>query len=176
MIFYTADLHLGERSVMELCRRPFATTEEMDETIIRNWNAAVGRRDTVYILGDVTDRLTETSPLYLDRLNGIKHLIIGNHDRKNLSVARFTEQFASINEYLVIKDHQHKVVLFHYPIAEWEGYFTGFYHIYGHIHNSVGNPVNGYMPTLEKAYNAGVDLNGFTPQTLEQLKARFGKI
>ena len=173
MIYYTADLHLGEKAVMELCKRPFATVEEMDETIIRNWNETVGKRDHVYILGDVTGKLSEGSTVYVDRLNGIKHLIIGNHDRRNLTNRLFTEHFASIDEYLVIKDHKHKVVLFHYPIAEWEGFFTGYYHIFGHIHNSAGHPADQLMPTLPKAYNAGMDVNGFTPRTLNELKAAF---
>ena len=170
MIYYTADLHLGEKSVMELCKRPFSTVEEMDETIISRWNETISKRDHVYIIRDVTSRLSDNSPVYLDRMNGIKHLIIGNHDRKNLAVPRFAEQFESIDEYLVIKDHQHKVVLFHYPIAEWQGYFMGYYHIYGHIHNS-DHAANRFMPTLEKCYNAGMDLNGFRPRTLNELKA-----
>jgi len=171
MIYYTADLHLGDKAVLELCKRPFASVEEMDETIIRNWNETVGKKDHVYILGDVTVKLAENSPIYVDRLNGIKHLIIGNHDRRNLTNRLFTQRFESIDEYLLIKDHKHKVVLFHYPIAEWEGFFTGYYHIYGHIHNVAEHTANRFMPTLEKCFNAGMDLNGFRPRTLNELKA-----
>ena len=48
MIFYTADLHLGHENVIKFCGRPFLNVEEMNETLIKNWNGAVGENDTVY--------------------------------------------------------------------------------------------------------------------------------
>ena len=56
MNYFTSDLHLGHRNIIRLCNRPFATIEEMDETLIRNWNAKVTNGDTVYILGDLLFR------------------------------------------------------------------------------------------------------------------------
>ena len=50
MIYYTADLHLGFARILKACTRPFASVEEMDEVLIRNWNETVGNQDTVYIL------------------------------------------------------------------------------------------------------------------------------
>ena len=38
MTFFTSDLHLGHRNIIRLCGRPFASLEEMDETLIRRWN------------------------------------------------------------------------------------------------------------------------------------------
>ena len=171
MIFYTADLHLSHEAVIRYCGRPFETAEEMNEAIVANWNAVVGKSDDVYIIGDVLFKLKTDSPLYLDRMNGVKHLVIGNHDRQNLKKDRFRELFASIDEYLVIDDEGRRVVMFHYPIVEWEGFFRGAYHLYGHIHNS-DNTANKVMSTIPNAFNAGVDLNDFTPQTLSQLIER----
>ena len=34
MIWFTSDLHLGHRSVLNFCERPFETVEEMNETLI----------------------------------------------------------------------------------------------------------------------------------------------
>ena len=90
----------------------------------------------VYVVGDVLFKLKTDSPLYLDRMNGTKHLITGNHDRRNLKKERFVSLFATIDDYLLLDDEGRKVVLSHYPIVEWDGYFRGSYHIYGHIHNS----------------------------------------
>lgn len=64
------------------------------------------------------------------------------------------------------------VVLFHYPIIEWDGYFSGSYHIYGHIHNNDDNQANQIMQQVKNAFNAGVDVNDFIPQTLSQLICR----
>ncbi|MBR1393792.1 MAG: hydrolase [Ruminococcus sp.] len=171
MIYYTADLHLSHEAIIKYCGRPFETVEEMNEAIVSRWNEVVRRTDDVYILGDVIFRVKEDTPLYLDRMNGVKHLIVGNHDVKNLKKQRFAEMFATVDHYLVIRDQKRKVVLFHYPIVEWDGFFDGAYHIYGHIHNN-DNQANRIMKNIPNAFNAGLDLNDFTPQTLSQLIER----
>ena len=43
MIFFTSDLHLGHENCIRLCNRPFSSIEEMDETLIENWNRKVQR-------------------------------------------------------------------------------------------------------------------------------------
>ena len=65
MNYFTSDLHLGHRNIIRLCNRPFATIEEMDETLIRNWNAKVTNGDTVYILGDLLFRNEKPAEEYL---------------------------------------------------------------------------------------------------------------
>lgn len=172
MIFYTADLHMGHQNILKLSNRPFATIEEMHRVLVENWNAVVQENDEVYIVGDVIFRSNDHPEQYLKQMKGIKHLIVGNHDRQNLKKETFTNWFASIQEYLCIEDEGRKVVLFHYPILEWDGYFRGSYHIYGHIHNSDGNYANQIMGQVKNAFNAGVDVNDFTPQTLSQLISR----
>jgi calcineurin-like phosphoesterase family protein len=37
MTFFTSDQHLGHRNIIRLCSRPFASIEEMDETLISRW-------------------------------------------------------------------------------------------------------------------------------------------
>lgn len=58
--------------------RPFTSTEEMDETMIDNWNKVVNPKDTVYHLGDVV--IARRNLQTVKRLNGRKILIRGNHD------------------------------------------------------------------------------------------------
>ena len=52
MNFFTADPHFGHANIIRSCSRPFKDAEEMDRTLIDNWNACVGEEDAVFILGD----------------------------------------------------------------------------------------------------------------------------
>lgn len=81
-VFFTADLHLGHDNCIIFDGRPFATVEEMDEELIRRWNAKVDKGDLVYVLGDMIwkTRNGEAHEL-IRRLNGQIILIKGNHDR-----------------------------------------------------------------------------------------------
>lgn len=65
MIFFTSDLHLGHENCIRLCNRPFSSIEEMDETLIENWNRKVTGKDTVYILGDLIYRSKKPPEEYL---------------------------------------------------------------------------------------------------------------
>ena len=67
MIYFTADLHLGHKSIIQYCNRPFSSLEEMDNTLIDNWNKVVNNSDGVYLLGDFAWKDHEN---YAKRLNG----------------------------------------------------------------------------------------------------------
>lgn len=79
--FFTADLHLGHARISELCGRPFASADEMNEALISRWNARVTDRDTVFVLGDVCLGKIDISLALIPRLRGHKVLLPGNHDR-----------------------------------------------------------------------------------------------
>ena len=51
--FITSDLHLDHTNIIKYCKRPFLDTEEMNQTLINNWNNTISKRDTVYFLGDL---------------------------------------------------------------------------------------------------------------------------
>ena len=80
--FFIADTHFGHKRIMELEKRPFKDTDEMDRTIIDNWNKTVSDEDTVYILGDFSLTPKEEIPELVKKLKGHKILILGNQDRK----------------------------------------------------------------------------------------------
>jgi len=79
--FFTADLHLGHRNIIEYCGRPFRDAEDMNVALVDRWNDTVGHDDEVVVLGDFAmGRITETLPL-VGLLHGRKILLAGNHDR-----------------------------------------------------------------------------------------------
>lgn len=79
--FFTSDLHFSHRNVINFCDRPYSSIEEMDEAIINQWNTQVNPEDEVYFLGDfgINKKKCLDSEL-IARLNGKKHIILGNHD------------------------------------------------------------------------------------------------
>ena len=165
MNFYTADLHFGHKRIIELDHRPFSSVEEMDQTIIENWNKKIRKNDDVYIIGDVCFKDAEK---YLKQLNGRKHLIIGNHDKNIIKNKEACKHFVSMDYYKKIHENGKTIILCHYPIAEWDGFFRDSYHIYGHIHNSK-NASYQFMKQYENALNAGCMINNYEPVTLEEL-------
>jgi len=83
MRFFTSDLHFGHQNIIKYADRPFSSVDEMNETLIENWNSVVrpGVEDEVWVLGDFAmGKIADTLPL-AKRLNGFKLLVPGNHDR-----------------------------------------------------------------------------------------------
>ncbi|MBP5230316.1 MAG: hydrolase, partial [Clostridia bacterium] len=63
MVYFIADTHFGHKNILRICGRPFETIEEMNETLIRNWNERVRGSDTVYIVGDMFFRCLDPEPI-----------------------------------------------------------------------------------------------------------------
>ena len=73
-IFFTSDLHFGHENVLRFDHRPFASVEEMDDELIRRWNAKVAPGDLVYVLGDlIWKSRNDDAPGLLRSLNGQKN-------------------------------------------------------------------------------------------------------
>lgn len=108
----------------------------MTEQMISEWNAIVNPEDIVYILGDVAFLPANQAVNILNRLNGTKILIEGNHDRKSLKDPNFCECFSEIHKYYEIYYNDIFVVMFHYPIAEFNKMHRGAVHFHGHLHGS----------------------------------------
>ena len=168
MNYYIADLHFGHENVIRFDGRPFNSVEEMDQTLIVQWNAVVKEEDDVYILGDFCYK-SKNSPLwYLKQLKGWKHLILGDHDNHLLNDEEAVKQFASIDKMTYVKDGNYTIVLCHFPLAEWNRYWRGSWHIYGHIHNQKKGCYD-FLSREKRALNAGCMINNYTPVTIEQL-------
>ena len=97
-----------------------------------------------------------------------KHLIQGNHDSFLLKDESLLKEFESIDKMTYTKDGTYTIVLCHFPIAEWNQYWRGSWHIYGHIHNQKKGCFD-FMTEKDRALNAGCMINHYAPVTIEQL-------
>lgn len=178
--FFISDLHFGHENVLKFDNRPFCNIKTHDEELIKRWNDVVNIDDDVYILGDVSwYNVTETNRI-LSQLNGRKHLIVGNHDEFFLRNADFRNQFVEIERYKELYlDGRVAVVLCHYPIPCYKNHYYGWYHLYGHVHNSFeANMIEHFQremreiyDTKSNMYNVGcmMPYMNYTPKTLEQI-------
>jgi len=165
--YYISDLHFGHEKIIRLCHRPFKTVEEMDLSLISSWNSVVGKRDDVYILGDFGKTSVDLCKI-LDLLNGKKHLIVGNHDKQALKNRHFRNRFEDIRDIATVHDDGKRIILFHYPMAEWDCQRKGTWHFYGHIHN-VENRAQKMMRQNPRSVNVCADCIGFKPRTAREL-------
>jgi len=178
--FFIADIHFGHQNALAFDNRPFKTIEEHDETVVKNWNQVVGMDDEVFILGDISWRnATETIRL-VKSLNGIKHLIVGNHDKKLLKNRELQSLFVEIADYKELALPGSKgVILSHYPMPCFNHHYYGWYHFYGHVHSSFEwNMMERVKYEMQALYdkpclmfNCGVmmDYMNYTPRTLEEI-------
>ncbi len=173
MIYYIADIHFDDLLVFKKCHREYSI-EQYRELIIDNWNSRVNDDDDVYILGDVAeDNFTGVIDI-LRKLKGKKYLIVGNHDEKLEKLYEESRLFLDISFIKLIIDNGRKVCLCHYPLMDWMEFNREGILVYGHIHNktALNGPAYAQMKEYYKdkpAYNAGVDVIGFKPRTLDEL-------
>jgi calcineurin-like phosphoesterase family protein len=131
-VFFAADPHFGHAKLLayESDARPFETIAEHDDALVARWNATVGKRDVVWLLGDVAWS-AEAARAAIPRLQGRLRLILGDHDQRWLSGARdLLAHFELIGGCEAWKDG---IVLSHHPLA-----FDGFKYtrcIHGHTHS-----------------------------------------
>ena len=148
MIWFTADQHFDHKNIIQLCKRPFNSIEEMNETLVQNWNNVVANDDTVYVLGDFTWKYPFTR---VEQLNGKKIFIIGGHD-KGLKGEKLLE----------VKIEEQWFILCHYPLYSWNKEYYGSIHLHGHNHN---NPIEYKRNRI----NVGVDVWDFYPVSLDKI-------
>ena len=79
--FFISDHHFGHANILKHCAetRPFRSIDAMDEAYAERWNATVGPNDTVWYIGDFAMSFPAVERI-APSLNGVKHLIVGNHD------------------------------------------------------------------------------------------------
>ena len=134
--------------------RGFASGEEMNDYMIAQWNSRVRKKDEVVILGDfcLSKNPKEVNEI-LDKLQGRKYLIIGNHDNYLKDKDFDCSAFYWIEDYKELNDNKRKIILSHYPIMCYNGQYRRdgkgtpkTYMLYGHVHNTFDEEViNDYV-------------------------------
>ena len=130
-VFVIGDTHFGHSLMART--RPWPTIEEHDRQLVERWNATVRKEDTVYHLGDVA--FGGPANIAITRsLNGIKHLVMGNHD--SYPIDYYLETFRHVHGCAV----KHGVLMTHIPVHPGQEYR---YHknVHGHMHEKcIENP------------------------------------
>lgn len=184
-IWHTSDTHFGHARIIELCDRPFKSVDHMNETIIANWNAVIDVDDHVFHHGDVALGTIDESLALVGRLNGHKHLIIGNHDRvfgdrKPAYIERWTEEygkyFETITESGQITINDVVFNMSHFPYdgdshggdryREFRIADDGLPLIHGHTH---GHTTLSRSRGGSVQIHVGVDAHEFTPVSQAQV-------
>jgi calcineurin-like phosphoesterase family protein len=178
--FFISDTHFGHEKTCTVFKRedgsplrPFSCAEEMDEFMVKAWNERVGKNDKVYHLGDVV--INRKFLNILDRLNGDKVLIRGNHDIFKLE--DYTKYFRDIRAL----DVKNGMIFSHVPIhPESLGRFGT--NIHGHLHANRVKKIVGVDPSTgeltyskeidPRYFNVSVECIDFAPITLEEVNKR----
>lgn len=162
MEYITSDTHFGHANIIKYCQRPFASVEEMDETLISNWNSVVKPADCVYHLGDFSLGKAENVAKYLARLQGRIVLVRGNHDRS----LDFMQKagFTSAVDRFVFTSQRRCVIAQHRPNLPRVNPNFGLF--YGHVHNTP------HQPPQKRSLCVCVELHDYKPLPLDEAFAR----
>lgn len=146
-----SDTHFFDINIIKNLKRPFECLQDMHEYMIMRWNDVVCKDDIIVHLGDFSVKYNtyELIPI-INRLNGKKVLITGNHDKmtkrfyKTIGFDRVEYDVVKIGDYIFShKPIIHKIV----PLCGIN------YH--GHSHKYQYG-----MPYI----NCNVDVMGFDPK------------
>ena len=143
----------------------------MDEVLIKNWNSRVQPNDPVYILGDMFFHSMSRSIAIMHRLNGLKRIVLGNHDRvirDNKALQNCFDDILSPIHNLFVNGKM--AVLSHYPLLSWERAGQGSYMLHGHCHGSI--PFDKNFRRLD----VGTDPCGYYPISWNDVQTVLDKV
>ncbi len=194
--WFTADLHLGHRNIIDYCNRPFRDVEAMNNALIENWNESIAAEDTVWVVGDFAlGKIADTLPM-AQSLHGRKILIAGNHDRCWAGHGRradgWTERYLDAGFDEIVQGSTRvdvggtSVVVCHFPyrgdsqhrdrFIEHRPADKGGWLLHGHVHDrwaqqgrmiNVGVDATGYCP-VDSAIIAGIIRAGPAQQSVPE--------
>ena len=125
-VYFISDRHFHHKNILKFEgeSRPFESVAEMDEEIVKRWNAQISNRDKVFVLGDFSFGDVSIA----GRLNGTKVLVLGNHDYQP------TEEYLKYFKKVYGAASYRGYILTHIPVHESQKYrYKG--NIHGHLHS-----------------------------------------
>jgi len=155
MIFYTADQHYCHNNIIKYTNRPFSSVGEMNNVLIKKYNARVSSRDVCYHLGDFAMASFPRWKEICSALNGYKILIKGSHDKnaKKMKEVGFNE----VHNQLEVDLGEHGIwLLNHEPVKTPKKLLCA------HIHEK-------WRRLGKFVINVGVDVWNYEPVTIEEL-------
>lgn len=160
--WFSADTHFGHRGILKMEGRPWDDIARHDDDLVHAWNSRVRPNHDVFFLGDFAmNSSRERCQEVFARLNGKKHLIIGNHDGDRHVSLPWASEPADLR---TIHVDQVRLVLCHYALRTWDGMWRGALHLYGHSH--------GKLPGTSRSLDVGVDAWGYRPVSLAEIQER----
>ena len=104
--YITSDTWFGRPQILQIANRQFDNIEEMNATLIKNWNKKIKKNDIVFHLGNFAwDPITARKVLMTINLVSSQHI-------------------------MELPDFD--TVICHYPLSVWNGKDSGTIHIHGH--------------------------------------------
>ena len=154
--FVTSDLHLFHDVI--LTYRKYKSHNKHNEDLIFKWNQTVSKHDRVFILGDLTLKKGDNRSIIenvLNRLNGTKILILGNHDEFK-PFTYIDMGFQSVHTSLMYRDD---ILMIHDPAVST--FVPNLTVLCGHVHE---------LFTREKnCINVGLDVRFMQPVLIDAL-------
>ena len=163
-----SDTHFGHHGVTKFLKsdgsklRPYDTIEEMDDALVDNWNSLIKPNDRVYHLGDVV--INRRALPTLDRLNGKKVLIRGNHDIFRLS--EYTQYFEDVRSYKILS--KERIIMSHIPVHPDQLSSRWVANVHGHLHGNILED--------QRYINVCVEQTNFKPISLDDIIDRISKL
>lgn len=193
-MFATSDWHLGHAKSIVFDKRPFRDLDHMHQSLINNYNKTVPTNGICYFLGDMGMLGPEAMRAIISQLNGLKVLVLGNHDKGVLSM--HNHGFDLVLYGAVTQIQGQRLTMSHCPLKglyreptdhflkeehrglNWHGEHKndaytfsneGQFHLHGHIHS--GPAAEGKETILGRQMDIGAPGNKYRPVSFSHIES-----
>lgn len=160
--FFIGDTHFGHKNIIVFdatkVARAFSNIEEHDTELVRRWNGVVSKGDIVWHLGDLA--LNSRSVAIAGELNGVKRLVMGNHD--HYPTAEYLKYFVKVYGAATLKGD---IILTHIPVHPMQ--LSRFkFNVHGHLHT--------HQLEDRRYINVSAEQINLTPISYDELRKKHG--